>query len=100
MPISDLLTVIDANKRQSLVDLARQVGWFLSNGQPNKLKVYRALKHLKMEGLVDDSRHGRKVRYSLKLTTKGQEFLAEKHRLQGAKIVSFRVETIFDTKTS
>jgi predicted transcriptional regulator len=56
-----LLTAIAADKRQSLADLARRLEWFRGDGQPNKMKVYRALNYLKKQGLVSAGRHGLKL---------------------------------------
>jgi hypothetical protein len=39
-----------------LADLARDLGWFMSNGKPHKVQVQRMLRKLKSEKLVTQER--------------------------------------------
>ena len=47
-----LLAALQANPGASLAELARTLGWFYRNGEPNKSLVNRTLDTLKARGLV------------------------------------------------
>jgi hypothetical protein len=51
-----LIARFDGGVSMSIADLARAAGWILSNGEPHKSKVDRALKRLKKAGLVKPER--------------------------------------------
>jgi hypothetical protein len=63
-----LLSLIDADPRSTLASLALKMGWKLFSGEPNKMKVSRAVKAMKK--LVSETRAG-----NYRLTDEGRAVL-------------------------
>jgi Bifunctional DNA primase/polymerase, N-terminal/AAA domain/Primase C terminal 2 (PriCT-2) len=66
-----LLYLMNSHPGLSIADMAKQLGWFYKNGDPNKSLVQRTLKELKAEKLVE------KVGGRFALTPKGQKAAKE-----------------------
>jgi hypothetical protein len=64
-----LLTLLERNGNASHPDLAKRLGWFMSNGDPYKMLVRRTLKALADDKLITPDRGG------YKLTDKGKKAL-------------------------
>jgi AAA domain-containing protein len=65
-----LLTLIDADPKASTATLAIKMEWTLYNGEPNKMKVVRALKTMIKHKLIKDTRSG-----NYRLTEEGKKAL-------------------------
>ena len=68
---SQLLYLINSHPGLSIADMAKKLGWFYKNGDPNKGLLERALKDLKAEKLVE------KVGRRFALTPKGRKAAGE-----------------------
>jgi hypothetical protein len=69
---NQLLQAIKDHRQYSQVDLAKLLGWFDRNGDPQRYKMTRLVKELKKAKLVDETRAG-----YLTLTKKGEDCLDE-----------------------
>jgi DNA-binding PadR family transcriptional regulator len=63
-----VLLVLDKLDAPSFTDIARELGWFISKGQPHKSKIHDILKKLQKAGLTDKDRKDK-----WELTEKGKK---------------------------
>jgi AAA domain/CHC2 zinc finger len=68
----ELLHAVAKNPRASVADLAKQLNWVTSKGEPQKSKVHRAIKQLERAKLLSRERDG------LTVTEKGKRVLGGK----------------------
>jgi DNA-binding IclR family transcriptional regulator len=68
----EVLRAVSKNPGASVAELARQLGWMTSKGQPHKSKIHRCLEQLVNDKLLKNERRRRTV------TERGREVLEGK----------------------